>query len=113
MLTPICRLCFGLMVASAGLAGALAARNDWAEGIPGQRLRLVVTTPDGTNGWSARGSFYYSIPQDNPLAGTTPIGTYCCHADQQGKSARPRLFRSRSARATRERAGWPNPAALE
>ena len=40
---------------------------------------------DGRNGWSARGSFYYSIPEGNPLAGTHPIGTYCYHADMRGR----------------------------
>lgn len=39
---------------------------------------------DGTNGWSARGSFGLSIPADNPLGGLHPIGTYCYHADMQG-----------------------------
>ena len=39
---------------------------------------------NGSNGWSARGSFYLSIPDDNPLAGRHPIGWYCYHADQQG-----------------------------
>lgn len=39
---------------------------------------------DGTNGWSARGSFYYTIPTGNPLAGRTPLGTYCYHADMDG-----------------------------
>ncbi|MBC8873374.1 MAG: DNRLRE domain-containing protein [Planctomycetes bacterium] len=39
---------------------------------------------DGTDGWSARGSFDLSIPTDNPLGGLHPIGTYCYHADMQG-----------------------------
>jgi hypothetical protein len=39
---------------------------------------------DGTDGWSARGSFGLSIPADNPLGGLHPIGTYCYHADMQG-----------------------------
>ena len=39
---------------------------------------------NGTKGWSARGAFFQSIPEGNPLAGTHPIGTYCYHADQKG-----------------------------
>ncbi len=39
---------------------------------------------DGTDGWSARGSFGLSIPADNPLGGLHPIGTYCYHADMKG-----------------------------
>jgi hypothetical protein len=38
--------------------------------------------PDGTDGWSARGTYLLSISGDNPLAGTHPIGTYCYYADQ-------------------------------
>ncbi len=68
--------------------------NDWRQTLQGGKMPGISGTygvagwggrrSDGTNGWSARGSFYYSIPEDNPLAGTTPIGTYCYHADQQG-----------------------------
>jgi hypothetical protein len=39
---------------------------------------------NGTDGWSARGSFGLTIPEGNPLAGLHPIGTYCYHADMQG-----------------------------
>lgn len=39
---------------------------------------------DGANGWSARGLFRRTIPNGNPLAGTTPIGYYCYHADMKG-----------------------------
>ncbi len=39
---------------------------------------------NGTNGWSARGSFGLSIPAENPLGGLHPIGTYCYHADMRG-----------------------------
>ncbi len=39
---------------------------------------------NGYNGWSARGLFQRTIPPgSNPLAGTTPIGTYCYHADME------------------------------
>ena len=41
---------------------------------------------DGTDGWSARGQFFKSVPAgDNPLAGRHPIGTYCYHADMAGQ----------------------------
>ena len=40
---------------------------------------------DGTDGWSARGAFQLTIPDGNPLAGLTPIGTYCYHADMKGQ----------------------------
>jgi hypothetical protein len=42
---------------------------------------------DGTDGWSARGQFFKSIPAgtSNPLAGRHPIGTYCYHADMAGQ----------------------------
>ena len=40
---------------------------------------------NGTNGWSARGSFGLTIPKGNPLEGLHPIGTYCYHADMQGQ----------------------------
>jgi hypothetical protein len=37
---------------------------------------------DGTNGWSARGSFGKSVPiGNNPLGGYTTIGSYVYHAD--------------------------------
>ncbi len=38
---------------------------------------------DGTNGWSARGLFQPTIPDnDNPLGDTVPVGHYVYHADQ-------------------------------
>ncbi|HID70151.1 MAG TPA: DNRLRE domain-containing protein [Desulfobacterales bacterium] len=41
--------------------------------------------PDGTDGWSARGSFDLTVPAgNNPLTGRTPLGTYCYYADQPG-----------------------------
>ena len=39
---------------------------------------------NGKNGWSARGLFRKTIPAGNPLAGRTPIGFYCYHADMEG-----------------------------
>ncbi|MGD8237603.1 MAG: DNRLRE domain-containing protein [Armatimonadota bacterium] len=68
--------------------------DDWNQTLQGGKMPGISGTygvagwggrkVDGTDGWSARGSFYYSIPDDNPLAGTTPIGTYCYHADMRG-----------------------------
>jgi hypothetical protein len=38
---------------------------------------------DGTNGWSARGLYQPTVPDNgNPLANTVPIGNYVYHADQ-------------------------------
>ena len=36
---------------------------------------------DGTNGWSARGSFGVVPQGDNPLAGLTPVGNLAAHVD--------------------------------
>jgi hypothetical protein len=68
--------------------------DDWNQTIEGGKMPGISGTygtagwggrrSDGTNGWSARGAFHRSIPMDNPLAGTHPIGTYCYHADQEG-----------------------------
>jgi hypothetical protein len=39
---------------------------------------------DGSNGWSARGLYQPTVPDDgNPLGGTVPIGSYVYHADQE------------------------------
>ena len=40
---------------------------------------------NGYNGWSARGQFELTIPQDNPLGAHTPIGNYVYHADQSSQ----------------------------
>jgi len=38
---------------------------------------------DGTNGWSARGLYQPTVPDNgNPLADTVPIGSYVYHAEQ-------------------------------
>ncbi|MEA2002894.1 MAG: DNRLRE domain-containing protein, partial [Actinomycetota bacterium] len=37
---------------------------------------------DGTNGWSARGGYHPTIPENNPLGDTVPVGHYVYHADQ-------------------------------
>jgi hypothetical protein len=67
--------------------------DDWNQTVQGGKMPGISGTygiagwggrrSNGNNGWSARGSFYYTIPKDNPLGGTTPIGSYCYHADQE------------------------------
>jgi hypothetical protein len=39
---------------------------------------------DGTNGWSARGSFDLMPPPGNPLGEMVPLGHYVYHADMEG-----------------------------
>ncbi len=39
---------------------------------------------NGTDGWSARGSFAVAPPEGNPLAGVVPVGNYVYHADMPG-----------------------------
>jgi hypothetical protein len=68
--------------------------DDWNQTVQGGKLPGAAGTygvagwggrkSNGKNGWSARGKFNLTIPADNPLAGTTPIGTYCYHADMAG-----------------------------
>jgi hypothetical protein len=68
--------------------------DDWNQTVQGGKLPGAAGTygiagwggrkSNGKNGWSARGKFNLTLPADNPLAGTTPIGTYCYHADMQG-----------------------------
>ncbi len=68
--------------------------DDWNPTVQGGKLPGISGTygvagwggrkVDGTNGWSARGSFGLAIPKDNPLGGLYPIGTYCYHADMKG-----------------------------
>lgn len=65
--------------------------NDWNQTLQSGKLPGLAGTYDtagwggrksnGTNGWSARGLFMMTIPPDNPLANTTPIGTYCYYTD--------------------------------
>ncbi len=69
--------------------------DDWNATIQGGKMPGLSGTygvagwggrrSDGTNGWSARGAFAPSIPANNPLGGTHPIGTYCYHADMPGR----------------------------
>jgi hypothetical protein len=68
--------------------------DDWDQTVAGGKLPGISGTygvagwggrkPDGTDGWSARGTYFLSISGDNPLSGTHPIGTYCYYADQPG-----------------------------
>jgi len=39
---------------------------------------------DGSNGWSARGGYHPTIPDNNPLGDTVPVGNYVYHADMDG-----------------------------
>jgi hypothetical protein len=69
--------------------------SDWNQTIEGGKMPGISGTygvagwggrkSDGTDGWSARGSFGRSIPDGNPLGGLHPIGTYCYHADMKGR----------------------------
>ncbi|KAA1261003.1 Disaggregatase related repeat protein [Rubripirellula obstinata] len=71
----------------------LRLANDWNQTIQNGKLPGIAGTygkagwggrkSDGSNGWSARGFFMQTIPKGNPLAGRTPIGTYCYHADME------------------------------
>ncbi len=70
---------------------------DWNQSIGGGKMPGISGTygiagwggrkSDGRNGWSARGLFLRTVPKkgDNPMAGLTPIGTYCYHADMKGQ----------------------------
>lgn len=72
----------------------LRLANDWNQTVQGGKMPGISGTygtagwggrpVDGTNGWSARGSFSQTIPAGNPLAAKTPLGTYCYHADMDG-----------------------------
>jgi hypothetical protein len=68
--------------------------DDWEQTVDGGKMPGFAGTygvagwggrpSDGTNGWSTRGTYYLSVPSDNPLAGTTPLGNYVYHADMSG-----------------------------
>lgn len=72
----------------------LRLADDWNQTLQGGKMPGISGTygvagwggrkVDGTDGWSARGSFSLTIPEGNPLAGLTPIGSYCYHADMTG-----------------------------
>lgn len=71
----------------------LRLADDWNQIVQGGKLPGISGTygragwggrkSDGQNGWSARGLFKQTIPSGNPLAGRTPIGFYCYHADMR------------------------------
>lgn len=69
---------------------------DWNQSLEGGKMPGISGTygiagwggrkSNGRNGWSARGLFARTVPAgENPLAGLTPIGTYCYHADMKGR----------------------------
>ncbi|QEF96466.1 Disaggregatase related repeat protein [Stieleria maiorica] len=72
----------------------LRLADDWNQTLQGGKLPGISGTygrggwggrkSDGVNGWSARGLFRMTVPDGNPLAGTTPVGFYCYHADMNG-----------------------------
>ena len=72
----------------------LRLADDWNQTLQGGKMPGISGTygvagwggrkVDGTDGWSARGSFSLTIPEGNPLAGLTPMGNYCYHADMKG-----------------------------
>ena len=71
----------------------LRLADDWNQTVQGGKLPGISGTysvagwggrkSDGKNGWSARGLFKKTLPAGNPLAGRTPIGFYCYHADMK------------------------------
>ena len=49
------------------------------------KRRSASSPSDGTNGWSARGTYRQPVVDDgNPFALHTPIGNYVYHADMEG-----------------------------
>lgn len=72
----------------------LRLADDWNQTVQGGKLPGISGTygragwggrkSNGRDGWSARGLFRKTIPAGNPLAGTTPVGFYCYHADMEG-----------------------------
>jgi len=73
----------------------LRLADDWNQTLEGGKMPGISGTygksgwggrkSDGTTGWSARGTFFLTMPKANPLGGLHPIGTYCYHADMQGQ----------------------------
>jgi hypothetical protein len=68
--------------------------NDWQQTVQGGKMPGISGTygkagwggrkVNGKDGWSARGSFGLTLPDNNPLAGKQPLGWYCYHADMEG-----------------------------
>lgn len=71
----------------------LRLADDWNQTVQGGKLPGISGTygragwggrkSNGNDGWSARGLFKMTVPAGNPLAGRTPIGFYCYHADMK------------------------------
>lgn len=67
---------------------------DWKQTVQGGKMPGISGTygragwggrkVNGKDGWSARGQFFLSLPEGNPLAGKQPLGWYCYHADMEG-----------------------------
>ena len=72
----------------------LRLADNWHQTVSGGKMPGISGTygrsgwggrrSNGTTGWSARGLFQKTVPPGNPLSGTTPVGTYCYHADMAG-----------------------------
>ncbi|MFK8113417.1 MAG: polysaccharide lyase [Rubripirellula sp.] len=72
----------------------LRLADDWNQTVQGGKLPGISGTYGragwggrrsyGKQGWSARGLFKMTVPAGNPLAGKTPVGFYCYHADMKG-----------------------------
>lgn len=68
--------------------------DDWRQTVQGGKMPGISGTygragwggrkVNGKDGWSARGQFFLTLPEGNPLAGKQPLGWYCYHADMQG-----------------------------
>ncbi len=73
----------------------LRLADDWNQKVQGGKMPGMSGTygvagwggrkSNGANGWSARGQFFQTVPEGNPLAMRHPMGTYCYHADMEGK----------------------------
>jgi hypothetical protein len=73
----------------------LRMADNWQATVDGGKLPGISGTygiagwggrrSDGTDGWSARGTFHQRMSDDNPLSPRlNPIGWYCYHADMPG-----------------------------
>ena len=69
--------------------------EDWKQTVSGGKMPGISGTyggaggggrpSHGNDGWSARGQFFPTVPEGNPLGGLQPIGTYCYHAEMKGQ----------------------------
>lgn len=93
----------------------LRLADDWNQTLQGGKMPGISGTygiagwggrkSNGDNGWSARGLFKQTIPENNPLGGRTPIGTYCYHADMPGNYGENWVW-SRGYRGFLEKNRW-------